>query len=132
MWVRRPPVATWSAGAAISASSAGPSSGTATCRGVREVSDARRRASVTSALAERGRRGRSSAIAAGCSNAVAIGGLLSVAVHAGAGQLQVDVVERRGAGRDLAGPADLGEDVAGAAAVQRNREPGADRERVVA
>src|SRR5205823_1021206 len=46
----KPPVAFLSAGARISASSAGPTSGTAIWRGVRDVRSARRRASVSTAL----------------------------------------------------------------------------------
>ena len=57
MWECRPPVATFSAGATTRASSAGPSSGTAIWRGVFEVSDARRLASVSSTLPARARTG---------------------------------------------------------------------------
>ena len=51
-------------------------------------------------------------------------------------QLQVDVVEVRRAGRDLGRAQALGLDrrerLGGGVAVQRHRDPGADRERVVA
>src|SRR5580700_12103228 len=53
----RPPVATLSAGATTSASSAGPINGTRICLGLLAVSAARRRARVASALVVRARRG---------------------------------------------------------------------------
>ena len=57
MWLRRPPVATFSAGATTTARIAGPSSGTRIWRGLAAVSAARLRASVASAFGEGTRRG---------------------------------------------------------------------------
>src|SRR5690349_12022736 len=87
----RPPVAAFSAGATINASSSGPSSGTAIWRGFPAVSAARRRASGSSALLGRTRRGTERGIEGACAM-VDIRVLLSVRVG---GVLEVDVVERR-------------------------------------
>src|SRR5690349_1644482 len=98
-----PPVAFWSAGARISASSAGPSRGTAIWRGVREVSIARRRASVSSAPAGRARVGDGIGIGIGSATALAMLVLLCSGGRGelGAGAVEVHVVEGGAAGRDL-------------------------------
>src|SRR5436305_1418983 len=98
-----PPVAFFSAGARISASSAGPSSGTAIWRGFDAVSMARRRASVSTAPNLRlrlvARRGRG---IASVTADMALSPYRSGSVgELSAGQLQIDVVEGWDAGRDL-------------------------------
>src|SRR6516165_7179742 len=92
----------------MSASSAGPSSGTAIWRGVLEVSDARRPASVSSTLAVRARPGARRAIEGASAIAdievsLSIGGWgwCDSGGDALARQMQVDVVEGRAPGGDL-------------------------------
>src|ERR1700758_4700825 len=100
-----PPVAFFRAGARMSASIAGPSRGTTSWRGVREVSIARRRASVSRALVRRVRAGGVSERAVGSAIVVddmsgaPIGGVWSVELgEAGAGTVEVDVVQGGDAG----------------------------------
>src|SRR3954452_7628213 len=126
----KPPVATFSAGATTSASSAGPTSGTAIWRGLWAVSAARRAARVRSARPMDVRGGAATgrgASAAGSARVVAMGSVLSDGVsggggQAGAGQPQVDVVEGRPAAADGAGAqprlGDRRAGVAGAGVVQ--------------
>src|SRR5690348_13530210 len=99
----RPPVAFLSAGARMSASSAGPSRGTAIWRGLEAVSMARRRATVRTApsFGARLAAGRGSGI-------VSVSADMSVVLlrsgslgELGARQLQVDVIEGWSPGRDL-------------------------------
>src|SRR5438270_1913046 len=130
MPVRRPPVATFSAGPTTRARMAGPSSGTSIWRGLLAVSAARRRARVSSAPPDpvrwAGRRalmGTDSAMAdmgwlldgsKGCSRRLA----------ERAGELQVDVIQVGGAGGDVQRPQvvglDRGQRFGGGVAVERH------------
>src|SRR5437763_16080468 len=122
----RPPVATLSAGATTTASSIGPSSGTAICRGFEAVSIARRRASVSTGenrgtrLAARPGRGSARVIAdirVSPFRSRSLGELV-------AGELQVDVVEGGNARRDLHDArVESGQYVGRGAPVQRGGHP---------
>src|SRR3954452_1854593 len=130
-----PPRACLSAGAITVANRIGVSRGTAIWRGLLAVSAARRLARVNSALLRRvGRAGCRIASGAGAVMAVIrcplarLGGV----GDCGAGEVQVDVVERWGAGRDSGcGEPELvdrGDDLGGAVAGERKRERRADDE----
>src|SRR5438045_2570793 len=114
MWECSPPVATFRAGATTRASSAGPSSGTAIWRGVFDVRDALRLASVSSALPGRARpgaqRGVDGAWAVADMAQSFLEELSGGLVNAGAGQLQVGVIEGGEAGGNLRDAQALGLD----------------------
>src|SRR3954471_14336778 len=118
----RPPVAAFSAGATTSASSAGPTSGTAIWRGLWAVSAARREARVRSA--------RPMEVDAMVVLSRGSGG----DGHAGAGQAEVDVVEGRLPRADRAGAqpglADRGKRFACGDVVQRHGQRLAEDVRV--
>src|SRR5690242_12900542 len=107
MWPPRPPSALLRAGAITVAKRIGVSSGTAIWRGLCAVSAARRFASVTNALADRvsaGRRGANTAVL----TAVAVMAMVSLRGSGGVGDLgagepQVDVVERGRPGHEARG-----------------------------
>src|SRR6476661_3751214 len=135
MFVCRPPSAVFSAGAITVAKRIGVSSGTRICRGLAAVSAARLRASVASAFVARTRAGleagsgRATGVAAIGWSFLGSGG----SGQLGAGQLQVDVIEGRGA-RGQAGSADAavvdGADRGGGRAPrQRDRQRRTDGER---
>src|SRR3954452_22484236 len=137
----KPPVAIFSAGATTSASSAGPTSGTAIWRGLWAVSAARRAASLRSArpIGVRGGAARSGGRVVGSAMAVAMGQVPFVWVSGGDGQPgpgepQVDVIEGGATTADRArgqpGLVDRSERLTGGRVVQRHRERLADYERV--
>src|SRR5271165_2488430 len=149
MWLRSPPVATLSAGATTSASSAGPISGTMIWRGLLAVSAARRRASVSSALRADAPRARRSGTVMGCAIAdisapfelVTASGFGSAGGWSGgreqrvAGQLEIDVVQARRPGCDLGRAQLLGVErpqcLGRSALVQRHGDACTDGERVL-
>src|SRR5436305_2903570 len=140
MCERRPPVATFRAGATTSARIAGPRSGTRIWRGLLAVSAARRRASVSRAPAGRARDGLRRLM--GIASAMAdMSDSFGVVVCASgrfakrAGELQVDVVEVGRPRGDLERAEALGTDrcqnLGGRYLVQRHRHVGADGKRVL-
>src|SRR5207244_1614492 len=130
MFECRPPVATLSAGATTRARSAGPTSGTAICRGLCAVRAALRDASVHNARTCEVRRGSLTRGAKVVGWAIAVAIVLVLPLFSGscdevlAGQPQVDVIEGGLAGADRAGaqpcPVDRADRLTGARVVQRD------------